>query len=160
MDCPDHLGQPVTIRPATLTDEGDWAQLRHELWSTGSVSEHGAEISQLLVNPGETLNLIARTPTGLLVGFAEASIRHDYVNGCDSSPVAFLEGIYVRQDYRRLGYATHLVAAVESWALAQGCSEMASDADIANHTSHSMHEALGFAETQRVVYFRKGLSAD
>ena len=35
------------------------------------------------------------------MGFAEASIRHDYVNGCETSPVVFLEGIYVRSEYRK-----------------------------------------------------------
>jgi aminoglycoside 6'-N-acetyltransferase I len=32
---------------------------------------------------------------------------------------------------------------------------MASDADIANLSSHGFHHAAGFTETERVVYFRK-----
>jgi aminoglycoside 6'-N-acetyltransferase I len=35
--------------------------------------------------------------------------------------------------------------------------ELASDADIANAVSHATHRALGFQETERVVYFRKVL---
>jgi aminoglycoside 6'-N-acetyltransferase I len=38
-----------------------------------------------------------------------------------------------------------------------GCSELASDARLENSASHAMHRALGFSETQRVVYFRKAL---
>jgi aminoglycoside 6'-N-acetyltransferase I len=34
---------------------------------------------------------------------------------------------------------------------------MASDAFLDNSASHQMHGALGFSETERVVYFRKSL---
>ena len=74
-----------------------------------------------------------------------------------TSPVAFLEGIYVEPDHRGTGVARRLVAAIETWARQSGCSELASDAAISNVASQQMHEALGFTETQRVVYFRKVL---
>lgn len=159
MDRAHHLGQPVSIHVGTEADAGDWAQLRHELWPNSRLSEHAADIAAFMAKPDETLNLIATDEDGRAIGFAEASLRHDYVNGCNSSPVAFLEGIYVRPEQRRMGFAKQLVAAVEAWAIQQKCSELASDANIANQTSHSMHQALGFVETQRVVYFRKGLSS-
>ncbi len=46
---------------------------------------------------------------------------------------------------------------MQVWAQAQGCNELASDAALDNLGSQQMHKALGFAETQRVVYFRKML---
>lgn len=92
-----------------------------------------------------------------VTGFAEASLRHDYVNGCETSPVAFLEGIYVAPEYRRRGIARALCDAVEEWALGHGCTEFASDAPIDNEESHQMHAALGFEEMERVVCFRKTL---
>ena len=92
-----------------------------------------------------------------LTGFAEASVRRDYVNGCATSPVAFVEGLYVVPQQRRLGVARALVAAIEDWALARGLSELASDALLESRPSHAMHEALGLRETERVVYFRKAL---
>ena len=109
----------------------------------------------MLAAPDDTANFIARTDDGVAVGLAEASLRRDYVNGCKTSPVAFLEGIYVAPQHRRSGIAGQLVAAVEDWARAQGCTEFASDAALDNLQSHRMHAALGFEETQRVVYFRK-----
>lgn len=39
------------------------------------------------------------------VAFADAALRHDYVNGCESSPVVYLEGIYVQPASRRRGLA-------------------------------------------------------
>ncbi|MEC5398721.1 aminoglycoside 6'-N-acetyltransferase [Uliginosibacterium sp. H1] len=93
------------------------------------------------------------------LGLVEAALRHDYVNGTDSSPVVFLEGLYVTPEARRQGVAVELVAAVEEWARKRGCHELASDAALDNLTSHATHHALGFAETERVVvFFRKRLA--
>jgi aminoglycoside 6'-N-acetyltransferase I len=71
--------------------------------------------------------------------------------------VAFLEGIFVTPEARGQGVARALVGAVEDWAREQGCTEFASDAALENSVSHNMHRALGFAETQRVVFFKKML---
>ena len=51
-----------------------------------------------------------------------------------------------------------LVSAVADWARSVGCLEFASDAALDNEASHAVHRALGFAETERVVFFRKGLT--
>jgi aminoglycoside 6'-N-acetyltransferase I len=158
MDRAHHLGQPMNIAPAAPTDSADWASLRHALWPDSSSAEHAEEIAGILAAPGTSISLVARTDAGMAIGFAEASIRHDYVNGCDSSPVGFLEGIYVAPEHRRHGVAAALVAAATEWVRSQGCTELASDAPIDNTTSHQMHNALGFEETQRVVYFRKRLT--
>jgi aminoglycoside 6'-N-acetyltransferase I len=68
-----------------------------------------------------------------------------------------LEGLYVIPDARRQGVATELVAAVAAWGIELGCSELASDALLENELSHSVHKALGFVETERVLFFRKSL---
>ena len=86
------------------------------------------------------------------------ALRRDHVNGTSSSPVAFLEGIYVAPEARLQGVARSLVARAEQWAASVGCVEFASDARIENTASHAMHHRLGFAETERVVYFLKALT--
>lgn len=131
--------------------------MRHALWFESPVDEHAADIAVLLAEPGNTINLIAHGENGTALGFAEAGLRHDYVNGCETSPVAFLEGIYVVPSARRSGVARHLIEHVEIWARAKGCTEFASDALLDNFDSQAMHGALGFEETERVVYFRKAL---
>ena len=92
---------------------------------------------------------------GRPTGFIEAAVRNDYVNGTETSPVAFVEGLYVKPEYRRQGWAAELMRAVEAWARDRGCQELASDAALENAPSHATHLALGFEETERVVYFRK-----
>jgi aminoglycoside 6'-N-acetyltransferase I len=146
----------VTVSAASPADAAEWAAMRHALWPDSDAGELADEISQLLAEPGDTYNIIARVD-GDVAGFAEASLRHDYVNGCKTSPVAFLEGIYVKPAFRGRGIARALTAAVERWARERGCREFASDALLDNTQSQAMHRALGFDETRRVVYFRKTL---
>ena len=62
-----------------------------------------------------------------------------------------------RRAMRRQGVARRLYAAIGDWAKARGCRELASDALLANESSQRAHRALGFEETERVVYFTKKL---
>lgn len=91
------------------------------------------------------------------VGFAQCQLRHDYVEGCDTSPVGFLEGIYVEDTYRRGGVARTLLAACEDWARSVGCSEFASDCELDNHDSLAWHLKAGFEEVNRTIWFAKKL---
>lgn len=131
-----------------------WARLRAELWPDSSYEHHRAELAQFRANEN-TVAYLAIDSAGHVAGFAEATLRHDYVNGCKTSPVLFLEGIYVRPEHRRGGVARALCDAVGTWDRAAGCTEFASDALIDNLASYAFHAALGFIETRRVVYFRK-----
>lgn len=141
------------------TPAGGWLALRAALWPDGSVAGHNAEIEAIRAGQTGTVAFLFFTADAPdAVGFAEVSLRHDYVNGCETSPVGFLEGIYVDPAHRGQGVARRLAAAAEDWARAKGCAEFASDAALDNAASHAMHAALGFAETERVVYFRKALA--
>ncbi|MES2473831.1 MAG: aminoglycoside 6'-N-acetyltransferase [Pseudomonadota bacterium] len=132
-----------------------WTALRCALWPDEDQEIMAREAPAMLTRP-DALVLLAREGDAV-TGFVEAALRRDYVNGCETSPVAFVEGIYVRPDYRGHGVARALIAAIEQWARAQNVKELASDALLGNSQSHAMHQALGFAETERVVYFRKAL---
>jgi len=84
-------------------------------------------------------------------------MRNDYVNGTAASPVGFLEGVFVVPSHRRRGVGRALVRAAEAWVTAQGCTEFASDSLLENVDAHAVHRALGFVETERVVFFCKRL---
>ena len=145
------------MRIETATDQTlkEWFALRQALWSWG-LDEHRAEAQAALANP-DAITFLARDEGGIIIGFAEATLRRDYVNGCTTSPVGFLEGIYVKDANRGRGVARNLVKAVEDWTRGRGCTELASDAWIDDTNSHGMHARLGFLETERVVCFRKSL---
>lgn len=116
------------------------------------------EANAILNTNGDAIALLARDESGKAIAFAEGAIRRDYVNGCDTSPVGFLEGIYVRADARRQGIARTLCRMLEDWAAGLGCSEFASDVLHDNAVSRQAHAALGFEETERVVFYRKALA--
>lgn len=145
------------VRIAGPRDLDAWTDLRHALWPHLALDGHRGEIAEALEKPERLVAFLCFDPDGRAIGLAEASIRFDYVNGCKTSPVAFLEGIIVLPSARRTGVARLLVSAVSDWARSKGLSELGSDASLDNTTSHAMHAALGFDETQRVVYFRKAL---
>jgi len=147
------------MRTARCGDAGHpgWLALREALWPHCSHSEHVAEMTNQVALPSRYATFVAHDDLGDAFGFAEASIRTDYVNGTDASPVSFLEGLNVAPRARRRGCARALVAAVEAWGRARGCREFASDASLANADSQAAHRALGFVEAERVVYFRRSL---
>ncbi len=143
--------------PLQSIDDPDWLAMRLALWPDASADEHREEMAEFLAEPARFAQFLVRDDKGVACGFVEASIRQDYVNGTDTSPVAFLEGIYVKPGARRRGVARALVDAVSRWAGSLGITELASDASTRNRTSHAVHRSLGFEETERVVYFRKRL---
>jgi len=145
----------IRVTAATEADRADWLRLRVALWPDAA-EDSPTEIAEILAD-SELAAFLARDDAGRAIGLAEVAIRHDYVNGCETSPVGFLEGIFVIPEARGQGVARALVGAAAEWVRAKGCREFASDAALDNSTSHLMHEALGFEETERVVYFRKVL---
>ena len=148
----------MRIEPVSAATLAGWTALRIALWPDEDAAELTEQAEQWLAGSDRRqLNLVARGDDGTVIGFAEATIRHDYVNGCSTSPVAFLEGIYVDAAHRLRGVAAALVVAVADWGRAQGCSEFASDALLDNEASHAFHAAIGFVEQERVVCFAKPL---
>ena len=89
------------------------------------------------------------------VGFAQCGLRTDYVEGTESSPVGYLEGIFVKEDYRSRGYAKEMLSACEQWVKKMGCTEFASDCELENIGSLKFHIAMGFAEANRIICFKK-----
>jgi aminoglycoside 6'-N-acetyltransferase I len=51
----------------------------------------------LLNRTEDAIVYLAREEGDDVVTFAEATLRRDYVNGCSTSPVGFLEGVYVNR---------------------------------------------------------------
>lgn len=94
---------------------------------------------------------------GSPIGFAQCQLRSDYVEGTGTSPVGYLEGIYVRPGSRRKGVARALLSACEEWAREQGCTEFASDCELENENSVAFHLASGFTEANRIICFTKRL---
>lgn len=143
------------IELCTSIEQPGWLSLREMLWPDCSREDHLTEMAHMVENPAKFAQFVAYSVAHEAVGFVEASLRTDYVNGTKSTPVVFLEGVYVLPAERRSGIGARLVAEVENWARSLGCSELASDAELDNRMSHAFHRSIGFEETERVVFFRK-----
>lgn len=138
-------------------NDPDWLALRSEFIPEVKIEEQRAFLQSFARDSAAFRAFVARDPQAGLLGFAEASVRADFVNGCRHRPALFLEGIFVRPAHRGRGVARALCDAAGHWGVEQGCREFASDVYIDDLDSLAAHRGLGFAETERVVYFRKPL---
>ncbi len=153
------MSATCAVRPARLPGDAEaWGRMRRDLWPDEADVAGMSSMQDALQPDTRSCVLLATAPDGAAVGFAEAKLRRDYVNGTASSPVGFLEGWYVAPAWRGRGVGRALVAGVEAWARSLGCTELASDALLDNALSHAAHLGCGFGETERVVYFRKLLA--
>src|SRR6185437_15726228 len=143
----------MKIRP---DDDGDWTE-----WLRLSVALF-PEYSAAILAPGmeefrrrpDSEVFVAERADGRLAGFVQVAAR-PYADGCDTSPVGFIEAWYVDPDARRQGHGRALIAAAEAWAVARGYSEMASDALLDNSVSHAAHNQLGYEGLGALVSFGK-----
>ncbi|MBO4871876.1 MAG: GNAT family N-acetyltransferase [Lachnospiraceae bacterium] len=143
------------IKKATTEDAEVLAGLAVQMWTDHDPKELAEEFHELVRND-ETACFIEwaeKEP----IAFAQCQLRHDYVEGTDSSPVGYLEGIFVSGPYRRKGYASALLAECEKWAKEKGCTEFASDCELDNEDSLRFHLSLGFEEANRIICFRKAI---
>ena len=104
---------------------------------------------------GETV-LVWERDSGGLGGFISFSLR-PWAEGCESTPVPYIEGWWVAPELRHRGVGRALVAAVEQWCLRHGYAELGSDVELDNEVSLRAHAALGFEPTLRLQFFRKRL---
>ena len=139
------------IREVKENDIGAAAALAALLWSSHSVQDLAEEFAQDLSRGGTQFFL--KYEGGVPVGFAQCRLRHDYVEGTKTSPVGYLEGIYVKEGFRRKGYAKALLEACKTWAKSNGCTEFASDRALGNVDSFLFHKAMGFLEVNRIICF-------
>ena len=145
----------MKIRKAEKRDLLLLAELSCKLWPHHTAEEMLAEYSTGITNPDAVFFLAYAEETA--IGFAQCQLRHDYVEGTSSSPVGYLEGIYVLPDHRHEGVAKQLLKACESWAKSRGCTDFASDCELTNTDSLYFHLNVGFEEANRIICFTKSL---
>ena len=143
------------IRVWRKDDLDEVVRLSLALFPYAAPEEHRREIQTLLERDDARIFVIERQGGGL-GGFVEAGTR-SVADGCDSSPVGYIEAWYVDPDLRRSGLGRALLAAAEDWARQRGYTEMASDALIDNEVSHRAHRNAGYIEVDRVITYRKQL---
>lgn len=147
---------PVTIERATRADADAVTALAMRLFPGHAEDALLAEMAAYIEGRESAVFLAMQGSDP--AGFAQCGLRHDYVEGSASSPVGYLEGVYVDPACRRAGTGARLVRACEAWARAQGCREFASDCTLENEASIAFHRGVGFREAGRLVCFIKPLA--
>ena len=140
---------------ASEADVSAVAELACKLWPDHDPADMQAEYESLLAREDAAVFLFRDRDEA--AGFAQCQLRRDYVEGTETSPVGYLEGIYVRENARGKCIARKLLSACEQWAKAQGCTEFASDCELDNTVSQKFHQAVGFEEANRIVAYVKKL---
>ena len=143
------------IRKAKMNDLPVLTELALELWRDHAADKMYYDLGTIMT-AGESVFFLAYEDEKP-VGFAQCQLRHDYVEGTETSPVGYLEGIYVKEASREHGFASQLMKACEDWARTAGCVEFASDCEIGNAESLEFHLKLGFKEANRIICFAKHL---
>ena len=144
----------MNVRSALPKDREDWLRLRCLLWP-GDRQEHAREIDRFFIGTSaEPTAVLMAFEAEEAIGFAELSIR-SYAQGCDTQNVAYLEGWYVQQAWRRRGVGRALVEAAMTWGRERGCREFASDALTDNDVSAAAHIACGFSDAGLIRCFKK-----
>lgn len=144
----------IVIRRITGEDRGEWFNMRKGIWPEAPDEYLNYDMEEILASDRDVVFMafVEGRPAGLI----EARLR-DYGEGCETSPVGYIEGWFVYPDLRGSGVAGALVAAAEDWARGQGCTEMASDTWLDNAVSIRAHGKLGYREAERLVHFVKRL---
>ena len=143
------------VRKAEKMDLEVLANLAVLMWDGNSVNELLDEFSKIMANGKSQFFL--QYVDNMPIGFAQCQLRNDYVEGTKTSPVGYLEGIFIKDGYRNKGYAKELLAECEAWAKGNGCQEFASDCEIDNADSVHFHKAMNFTEANRIICFTKTL---
>lgn len=143
------------VRKAGIGDIDKVANLAVLMWSNHSVEDLINEFSEILSRGNAQFFL--KYEEDIPVGFAQCQLRFDYVEGTETTPVGYLEGIFVEEAYRNKGYARELLTKCEAWAKERGCQEFASDCEIDNDSSFQFHRAMNFKEANRIICFTKKL---
>ena len=144
----------IRIKLADSSDLKALGYLGNLLWSHHTAEEMAADFAETMAEPDSVFFLAA---DGEAVGFAQCGLCRDYVEGTQTSPVGYLEGIFVKETHRGRGCARALLAACKDWARKQGCREFASDCELDNEMSLAFHLATGFAEAGRIICFTSKL---
>ncbi len=139
---------------ATISDLPDWLEMALALWPYESKEDMESLFHTLFASENDEM-LIARTDEGAAVGFVNISIRKEYVEGSNSSPVGYIEGIYVKPEFRKQGIAKKFIELAEDWSRQRGCTELGSDTEVENVESQKFHRHIGFAVESQIVHFLK-----
>jgi len=144
----------ITLRRVMQEDKAEWFRMRKGIWPDVPDNYMTFDMDRLLADIDYFI--IFACDGDRPIGLTEAGIR-DYGEGCETSPVGYLEGWFVQEEYRGKRIAGLMTQAAENWMREKGCTEVASDTWLDNEPSIRAHVNMGYHEVERLVHFVKRL---
>jgi aminoglycoside 6'-N-acetyltransferase I len=144
----------INLRRATPADKADWVRMRKGIWPDWGDDDLGANMDQILASENDFV--VFACDADQPIGLTEVKIK-DHAEGCETSPVGYIEGWFVQEEYRGKGVVGLMTQTAENWLRAKGCAEVASDTWLENESSIRAHVKLGYMEVERLVHFVKKL---
>lgn len=165
------------IQKAEVKDLPIVAELACKLWPDNAVEGLRSEMGEILAKPDAAFYIayVEDVPAG----FAQCQLRYDYVEGTDSSPVGYLEGIYVAEEYVDFnqGIDSRLITdenmaklaeipirpvriAFDHWSLRKKYEEAVRIAVKHGHTNLSNYILYNFEDRPLELYWRLKLNVD
>ncbi len=142
----------VGILPASTADSPTLAALSAQLGYPLPVEEMAAAVERALADPEQTV-FVARTDEGDVVGWV-----HGYVR-----PMLMVErhievgALVVDENQRGQGIGHFLMAAVEAWAKAQGCTTVFLRSNMKRVDAHRFYDSIGYQRLKVSQTFIKKL---
>ncbi len=147
----------MIIRAITHGDVERWLQMRRILWPDSAENTLQQEMTVIFDNAKNNQVYVCEVESHDIVAFIEINLRIR-VHGCISSPIAYIEGLYVEPNYRLQGIAKALTTEAENWARRNGCAELAVDVIFNNSMNQQIHQKLGYKEVEKIVIYCKTLT--
>jgi aminoglycoside 6'-N-acetyltransferase I len=135
----------MSIREMVPDDLPEARAMMHALWPEAAEYDFSDETV-----------FVWQRADGHLGGLASVSVR-PWGEGCESTPVPWVEGWWVAPDLRGMGVGRALLQAVEQWCRERGFAELGSDTPLDNTVSQQAHVESGFQPTLKLQFFRKRL---
>ena len=85
------------IKQAEVGDSRFVAELAMLLWPDNEINDLEKEMTEYIVSDKGVVFI--SFIKNVQIGFAQCSLRYDYVEGTESSPVGYLEGVFVKAEY-------------------------------------------------------------
>lgn len=145
----------MTIRAVNEQTLSIWVSFASQVWQTKE-----QVLIEKFSNNGFPFEFLYYSQSEEPIAWISLSLRHDYVEGCQAGPIAYLEGIFISPNYRSQGISEELMHFAKGWAKSQGISQLGSDTELDNLLSQNFHIKHGFREVSRTVHYIRDLTSD
>jgi aminoglycoside 6'-N-acetyltransferase I len=136
------------IKPLTIKFLPEWSEMAMDVYQESTPEIFIQEYHEGRF-PDDFLYFVNDEPVAML----SLAKRVDWVEGSTGGPVAYIEGIYVKENFRHKGIAQELINFAKQWTIDQGMKQIGSDCLLENVDSFKFHTAVGFKEASRTVNF-------